>query len=30
MPAGNGVNCGDCTELKQGKCNGDRFNMFML
>ncbi|WP_140395214.1 hypothetical protein [Clostridium saccharobutylicum] len=22
MPAGNGVNCSDCTELKKGKCDG--------
>ncbi|WP_160687559.1 hypothetical protein [Clostridium sp. C2-6-12] len=22
MPAGNGVNCADCVELKQEKCDG--------
>lgn len=30
MPAGNGVNCGDCGELKQGRCNGKDLTCFML
>lgn len=23
MPAGTGVNCSDCPDKKEGKCNGD-------